>query len=223
MKKAICSMSVFVLFISVFLGFPFWVVAVNDESNYWYWFDPVVLQMSYEEELAKAVNLLYLMWATKYKNMVDYNPESNITREQVAKMVFVRYVRAFWDKSTQNDLLERWAWIWEADWKESCKFSDISDWLSDPSLTNYIYSSCEIWFFKWYNLMFKPTENIKRWDFFLVILRSLWVVTETEEGIFALSVANWLTKTKTYEEFNYYGNITRGQVALILSRASSSF
>jgi len=69
--------------------------------------------------------MAYQFGITRYNTLEEFMPESNVTREQVAKMV-LQFAKALDRTNGTGDFV--------------CAFTDLQ--LSDPTLTNFILSAC---------------------------------------------------------------------------------
>lgn len=154
-----------------------------------------------EEEI--AVIYLHEIWATIYDSSALFRWHDLLSREQAAKLLM-----QWWrdvDELVQKDVVD-------------CDFTDLTRWSVDETLIADIEQSCDYWIFAWYEWKFMPKENIKRWHFFLAVLRVLWFdVTESE--VYETASTIRLTHMKL-EDFWYEDEITRTDASLILLRAA---
>lgn len=153
--------------------------------------------------LANAVTWMYANGMTKFDTVAWYNATGTLTREQSAK-ILVQANEALWYTKKITDT--------------TCTFSDIEE--SDPSLSDFIISSCELWIFNWANGLFLPKENLTLWQLTALVMRiQKWgKLDETREPRYANYVdeakALWIIASTTYTE--YENPALRQDIALLL-------
>ena len=109
-----------------------------------------------DPELSMAVTWMHENGLTQYDNVSAYNAMGTLTRDQGSKF-FTQY-------ATTNLCLE-------ADTSKTCTFSDLGQ--ADPTLAQYVTSSCQLGIFQGSNGMFYPTASLTKAQFVTALVRSV--------------------------------------------------
>lgn len=149
-----------------------------------------------------ALNRLYDIWATKYDNAEQFQPDEYLTREQVAKFVSVIGI-------TQYHYVENGSL--------SCVFSDINT--ADPTLRDHIISACKLWILKGWNWIFNPKGNLTNGEAITIIMRFYtWSLPEPAGKFYE----NYLI-TAYQTNFLWWNSINRQNINFLIDRWTFAF
>jgi len=156
-------------------------------------------------DFQSILNWMHSNWLTKFNVVEEFNPKSNITREQAAKF-FTQFGKLL--NLTKKDAL--------------CEFKDISE--ADYSLIPYIIESCNYSLLKWSNWFFRPFDNITKAEALTVVIRSLkWFQNEDMDpwylNYFNEAKNLWITKFNLNE---LWENITREDMWMLVYNAANT-
>ncbi len=156
-------------------------------------------------EFQKALSRMYANGLTRYSDETEYRPDDNLTREEVAKIIWQAYIVLGYDPIEKNT---------------NCNFSDMDQ--VDPTLSGYVINSCKRWLFKWANGKFMPRNTITRPEAMAVLIRMFEgkISNETSDprrGDYYLKArALWLTTLNNQNAFNQA--ISRREIAIYIER-----
>lgn len=159
---------------------------------------PTIKEIS---EVERAFWYLHTIWATKYSAISEFAGNDYILREHMAKMLLQR--------GNKVSVLTTHS-------EYACDFSDL--YTADMSLQDALKETCKFWVLRGHNKLIHPKNTVHRWDFFMAVLRVLWIDVN-EDTVYDKAATLWLT-TVSFEAFDYYKPITRTQASLILYRAA---
>ena len=148
---------------------------------------------------------MYANWLTRYSDEIEYRPDDNLTREEVAKIIGQAYTVLWYTPTIKNT---------------NCSFSDMTE--VDPTLSGYVVNACQRWLFKWANGKFMPRNTITRPEAMAVLIRMFEgkISNETSDprrGDYYLKAwALWLTTLNNQNAFNQA--ISRKEIAIYIER-----
>ncbi len=158
-----------------------------------------------DPEFTMAVNRMYANWLTQYSSTTDFRPNDRLTRQEAAK-----FFAAFQQLTKPDQPIP----------EIGCVFSDAYKF--DPTLSEYIYLSCQMGLFKWTNGVFFGTEPLTKAQALTVLVRSVdgskdETVSPWRKNYFTTARELWLTKERNVMAVDT--PITRYEMALLLYRA----
>lgn len=156
-------------------------------------------------EFQRALARMFENGLTKYSDEIAYRPDDNLTREEVAKIIWQAYIILWYETTEKNT---------------NCTFDDNSE--VDPSLSGYVTNSCKRWLFKGANGKFMPRNSITRPEAMAVLIRMFEgkISNETQDprrGDYYLKAwALGLTTLNNQNAFNQA--ISRKEIAIYIQR-----
>lgn len=156
-------------------------------------------------EFQQALSWMFNNGLTRYSDETDYRPDDNLTREEVAKIIWQAYTVLGYTATVKNT---------------NCSFSDMNE--VDPSLSGYVVHACQRGLFKGSNGKFLPRNTISRPEAIAVLIRMFEGKTSNESkdprrGDYYLKAwALGLTTVNNQTAFNQ--EISRREIAIYIAR-----
>lgn len=159
-----------------------------------------------ETNIEEVISRMYNNWLSDYWNIPTFKPEKNIRRDEVAKFITI-----FADT------------ILDQQWEETPTCYTFTDIPEKNNLKNYIIQSCELWYMKWKNNKFTPSDNLTNEQAIAIIIRTHeWILEEPihdrSKNYYnkaqELKILDWLNISNKKQA------ITRGEFATLLYKTS---
>lgn len=167
--------------------------------------NPLYKNLEEGTEIEKAIYWMYQNWLTKYDNETDYRPDDPLLREEAAKIVGQAYNILWFPQEVKNN---------------ECSFSDEETF--DPTLKDYIHSTCTYWIFKWNNGKFSAQRSLTKAEALTVLIRILeWKLSSEDfnpRWTLYFTKAKGISLTKETDVLALDRAITRREIALLIYR-----